>query len=113
MSSGAARASPATELYIWYEAEPGQSDAVLRAFAQLQQVMGASARSRLLRRSDPVLREGAPQDTWMEIWVIAQLADPLEFQSRLLRAATESGLDALARSGRHIERFTDPSARAT
>jgi len=112
MTCGTAPVSPGTELYIWYEADPDRADAVLQAFAHLQRVMGPSIPSRLLRRSDRVLREGVLRDTWMELWVLAPDTDPHGFQTSLLRAASEAGLDELARNGRHIERFTDPSARS-
>jgi len=112
MTCGTAPVSPGTELYIWYEADPDRADAVLQAFAHLQQMMGPSTPSRLLRRSDLVLREGVLRDTWMEIWVLAPGTDPQGFQIGLLRAASEAGLNDLARNGRHVERFADPSGRS-
>jgi hypothetical protein len=114
------------ELYVWYEAEPAGADAVKSAFSQLREAMTtelsrmADTRSapeidmpaRLLKRADQVSRSDGLRDTWMEVWPLRPQTDARAFEAYLQDNAARVGLAALAKSGRHVERFVTPDEPA-
>jgi len=116
------------ELYVWYEALPEQEGEVLSAFAALVRVLQAklsheatqdSAASRdrwcdtparLLKRADPVTRNGQLRDTWMEVWCMPDALTPAAFERLLEQACAQLGCYTLALGGRHLERFAPQAA---
>ncbi len=99
------------EVYVWFEADPSDGGQVEAAFERLAHEMargGSDAgpeRPRVLRRPEPVLRDGLPRDTWMEVWPEVPARMLPGWLDRLEAAATASGAALLARGGRHVEVF--------
>jgi len=102
-------AAASVEVCVWYEADPSQADAVRAAVARLAISMTEGAFAppppRLMRRTEPVVRDGAVRDTWMEVWPSIPADGLTAWRDRLAAASVESGAAALARGGRHVEPF--------
>ena len=106
-------AAPAAtlEVYVWYEADPADDDAVRAAVGRLADAMvrGGSdpmaERPRLLRRPHTSMRDGAPRATWMEVWPGVPRHALQGWIARLEASALDEGALALARGGRHVEPF--------
>ncbi|HMS81619.1 MAG TPA: hypothetical protein PKC20_19265 [Burkholderiaceae bacterium] len=125
-------AAPAAtlEVYVWYEADPADDDAVRAAGGRLADAMvrGGSdpmaerprraqiehcladgdlmaGRPRLLRRPHTSLRDGAPRAPWMEVWPGVPRHALQGWIARLEASALDEGALALARGGRHVEPF--------
>lgn len=97
------------EVCVWYEADPSHADAVHAAVSRLASAMAegtpAGPPPRLMRRTERVVRDGAPRETWMEVWPLVP-ADGLDaWLQRLAALSVETGAAALARGGRHVEPF--------
>ena len=105
------------EVYVWFEADPSDGGQVEAAFERLAHEMvrggsdGGPERPRVLRRPEPVLRDGLPRDTWMEVWPEVPARMLPGWLDRLEAAATASGAALLARGGRHVEVFEHRSGQ--
>ena len=106
------------EVYVWYEADPADDDAVRAAVGRLADAMvrGGSdplaERPRLLRRPELSTRAGAPRATWMEVWPAVPRHALGGWIARLEASALDEGALALARGGRHVEPFEAQAAPA-
>ena len=104
-------AMPTLEVYVWFEADPGDDALVRAAFVRLDETMArggsdaSSERPRLLRRPETTTRDGAPRATWMEVWPQVPRRALVGWLARLSTSATSSGTTALAQGGRHVEPF--------
>ncbi|TDP74679.1 DUF4936 family protein [Roseateles toxinivorans] len=88
------------ELYVYYKLEPGQAEAALAAFRQLQAALKLQLpgmQSRLLQR--PVT--AGAQQTWMEVHSWPQGATPPDGWQALIEAQAEP----LPGSQRQVEVF--------
>lgn len=99
------------EVYVWFESDPADDEAVRAAVGRLADEMASEATApetgppRLLRRPDLKDRDGRPRATWMEVWPSVPAAHLADWLDRLERSAVASGAGALARGGRHVEPF--------
>jgi hypothetical protein len=107
------------EVYVWFESDPADDDAVVAAFDRLARAMaddGAippSEPPRLLRRPDLKERDGRFRATWMEVWRAVPGSILGDWLDRLDRHARTTGASALAPAGRHAEPFVPRTRRAT
>lgn len=94
-----------THYYVYYRVAAGDDSRLQSAVVRMQEALRAETgiAGRLLRRRDD-------PDTWMEIY--ENVSDAERFEAALAAAAAREGLDALAPSGRVVERFVpvDPLA---
>lgn len=104
-------ALPELEVYVWFESDPADDQAVIAAFGRLALAMAADAVApgagppRLLRRTDLKDRDGRLRATWMEAWPAVPGPALADWLDRLARLAAASGASALASGGRHVEPF--------
>jgi hypothetical protein len=112
-------AAAGLEVYVWFESDPADDDAVVAAFDRLARAMaddGAIPLSdppRLLRRPDLKERDGRFRATWMEVWPAVPGSELSAWIDRLDRLAVTTGASALAPAGRHVEPFEPRTRRAT
>jgi hypothetical protein len=99
------------EVYVWFESDPLDDEAVLAAFWRLAGAMAVASEAagtgppRLLRRPELKDRDGRSRATWMEVWPAVPRPALADWLDRLERHAAASGASALAPDGRHAEPF--------